>query len=667
MKHCANSNRITRTALRIAAVVVLVWAAQVPSVSAQGQAYKFQGGASSLFGGQGGSVEVRGSNFTSRVGFGFLNGKPRYGIYYATAWRNVLWGAGDQVIPFTLPTDIFNSSYYFLGRGVSASWKNGNNSFFVYGGATSAGFTTPFLNLAEARSRTALIFYERKLTRSLRFFSRNVFAARQTSLQSLQWSPDEHMRLGISGGMGNNQRYWAGSLSLDKKWVEVDASYSRAGDAFRRIRVDEPLNAETDRENIRIALKPLRNLQFTLSRQNFLAPPQSGVAGERAAVNSYSAWTSLHGLHIHGSYFDSATSSGRARGLTTGARRNWFNRVDTGVDYMRSQPSLGPAFHSIIATVRERITPRLSFSQFITTGSGQTYVSFGGNFLSNRFSAGIEYQTIFLPFLTPGRSQFKQVIAINLRLRLWGGVELNAASDVTPLGKVRYTTYATGYAYRGGSFQQSSAAAGGAFYDFVVRGRVVEEGGQPVRGAAVKIDDDIVYTDSQGAFLQRRKKQKDGNLSVALDQFILPGNYQVVSAPSTVKAAREESAELYEVVLKRLKNAGATMLAEATPAREFASGTNVQKAEVPELPSLQLSRRSSIDLIPALMARDMPVESAGLDSQRGGQLHNSKMSVGSFYLFPASGAAPIDLRPVQVRYVAGSSQRGAARANSRKR
>ena len=41
--------------------------------------------------------------------------------------------------------------------------------------------------------------------------------------------------------------------------------------------------------------------------------------------------------------------------------------------------------------------------------------------------------------------------------------------------------------------------------DAILRGRVVEEGGLPVRGAALKIDDDIVFTDSQGSFLLRRR------------------------------------------------------------------------------------------------------------------------------------------------------------------
>jgi len=667
---CAQFECTPLSPLRVAASLFALAAcltALVPPAAAQGQAIKLQGGGSTLFDGYGGSVEVRGSNYTGRIGLGLLNGKLRTGVYYATTWRSIMLGSGDQSIPFSLPTDIFNHSYHFLGRGISASWKDSRNSFFVYGGATSLGFSTPFLNLAETRGKTGLIFYERKLTPSLRFFSHNVVAARQTSLQSIAWTPSDHLKMAFAGGIGNNQPYWSSSLSFDKKWIEVDASYSRAGDAFRRIRVDAPLSSETDRENIRIALKPLRNLQFTASRQNYLSPLQSGVASERATVNSYSAWTSLRGVQLHGSFFDSTTQSGRARGLTVGGRRNWFNRVETSADYMRSAPSLGPAFHSIVGTVRERITPRISLSQVVTISNSQTYVSFGGSFLSNRFSFGLEYQTIFLPFQTTGSSQFKQVLALNLRLRLWGGIEINGASDVTPLGKIRYTAYATGYTYRGASYDRGNAAAGGAIYSYIVRGRVVEEGGLPVRGAALKIDDNIVFTDSQGSFLLRRKKPNESELSVAFDQFVLSGNYAVITAPKVVKAAREESAELYEVVLKRLKNVAPVLNAETISTRDSRIGTGVRNGTVLELSTLPLTRRSSVFLNFSSLAARMPVLSRDANRAQGGVPNSSNISVGSYYLHPADGGAPVDLSPVKVLYAQPGGQRRSGRANSGKR
>ncbi len=122
----------------------------------------------------------------------------------------------------------------------------------MYGGSTSTGFVTPFLSVAQAEKATGLVFYERQASRSVRFFSYNLFSSRQTSIQSLEWKVRKDLRLALAGGIGSNQHYWASSLDFNRDWILLQAGYGRAGDNFRRIRVETPLVAETDRENIRL-------------------------------------------------------------------------------------------------------------------------------------------------------------------------------------------------------------------------------------------------------------------------------------------------------------------------------------------------------------------------------------------------------------------------------
>src|SRR5438445_8973440 len=50
----------------------------------------------------------------------------------------------------------------------------------------------------------------------------------------------------------------------------------------------------------------------------------------------------------------------------------------------------------------------------------------------------------------------------------------------------------------------------------------------------------------------RRKKAKLYPLEVLPNQFMLPGRFEVVSAPEVVRAEREQMAEIYEVVVRRL-------------------------------------------------------------------------------------------------------------------
>ena len=61
-----------------------------------------------------------------------------------------------------------------------------------------------------------------------------------------------------------------------------------------------------------------------------------------------------------------------------------------------------------------------------------------------------------------------------------------------------------------------------------------------------------MLTDSTGGFFLRTKKAKEMSLKVLSDQFITPGFFEVVSAPGTVKADREELAgEVIIIIIVR--------------------------------------------------------------------------------------------------------------------
>ena len=135
---------------------------------------------------------------------------------------------------------------------------------------------------------------------------------------------------------------------------------------------------------------------------------------------------------------------------------------------------------------------------------------------------------------------------MNLRLQLPQDIQLHGTTNVSPLGKVRYTAYASTFLYRPGGPTSKPT-----MYENVVRGCVVDETGEPIFGAALRVDGELLFTDSQGIFLVRRKKAKELRLEVLLDQFMFPGAYKVLSVPRTVKPAREELSEMNEVVLRK--------------------------------------------------------------------------------------------------------------------
>jgi hypothetical protein len=96
------------------------------------------------------------------------------------------------------------------------------------------------------------------------------------------------------------------------------------------------------------------------------------------------------------------------------------------------------------------------------------------------------------------------------------------------------------------------ASFSGAFFRNVVRGHVVDPQDEPVAGAALRIGNELAITDSEGNFLVRLKKAGNLNLEVAFDEFTAPGSYVLVSALPTVKAVRDENAQDYKIVLRRV-------------------------------------------------------------------------------------------------------------------
>lgn len=158
-------------------------------------------------------------------------------------------------------------------------------------------------------------------------------------------------------------------------------------------------------------------------------------------------------------------------------------------------------------------------------------MAWGGDFLSNPLSIGVSYETVFSPFF-PGRP-FRQVVLLNISFRPAGSLQLNATTYVSPTGAVKYAASGNAFAYRGDT--ATYAAVPYRFPRYRIFGRVRDETGQPVAGAAVRIDRDTVFSDSNGEFFLRRKKARPCRIEVMLQEFVIPGRFEVVSSPLVVE------------------------------------------------------------------------------------------------------------------------------------
>ncbi len=544
--------------MAVACAAVFCWPNPVA-----GQVFQVTGGSSSLLNAEGGSLQVHASNYTGRIDLGYL-GRPSLGFSFLRPYKAALIDAGDQQIPFSLPTDLFDHSFYFLGRGVSVAEKPHGDRLFVFAGMTSNGYFAPFLNVARIDTATGAIFYEKKLSPTVRLFSRNLISNRQTSIQAIEWTARQDIKAALSAGLGNNQPYGAMSLSMDKHWFVLDASYARSGDNFRRVLVATPQLTENDRENIRLELHPLPNFRAVINRNNYLSSfPSQGVI--HAMVQGFSAGAGVAGFQTYGSVFESKTQVGNSSAEALGARRRVVQRLEAGIDFLRGSYSKGAPSHSISANLREIVNSRFSVTQVISRNNGQTSIDFGGSFISNFVSATVDYQTVFLPFVQSGPSQFKRIMVVGLHFQLPRGMQFNLDTAVTPLGQVRYTAYGSTYAYHGLGRPSPGTSFSGAFFQNVVRGQVLDPEGQPIVGAALRIGPELAVTDSEGNFMVRVKKAGVLDLKIVFEEFTAPGSYVIVQAPATVKAAREDSAEQYTIVLRRVPNASAPADASHQP------------------------------------------------------------------------------------------------------
>ena len=115
---------------------------------------------------------------------------------------------------------------------------------------------------------------------------------------------------------------------------------------------------------------------------------------------------------------------------------------------------------------------------------------------------------------------------------------------------------------RGNGAQGSGSNPGGMPVDsglvessignLLLRGRVIDTQGRPVTGAALMIDNLLVYTDDDGFYNLRERKPHDHELKVLTDQFLGVGKYRVVSAPATIKGTYDVNEPDTVIVVERV-------------------------------------------------------------------------------------------------------------------
>ena len=536
------------------ATFILGLALIVPTPRVRAQVFRIQGGSSTLLNAEGASVELKSPHYDGSLGGGLFEGRFELGAVVRYKYGEYSLIAGDDSVPFELPTDLFDGSHYFSARGLGISRSDAGGSFYALAGMTSTWVGTAFFQATRGNTPVAIFFSERRLSKSTRFVSRNIISDRQTSLQALAWQPRKWLKTSLTAGIGSNQKYSAASVELETDKLMIRASYIDAGSKFLRIAAPGLSISETDKGNIQGLYRPNRYFSISAGHQNIRQTLNPNSAAADASVSNVAGDFHVSGLWFGAGLFQSSFAGRNTFGTNLYFGRRLSERLEVSANYFESRPQHEPLTTILSGTLREKVAQRFSILELVTRSNGQTTTAFGGDFISNRLNIRADYQNVYLPF-RPARP-FQQALALNVGVRVWGPYQFTAASIVAPDGHLRYSFGASTYLYRyrGLMSEQPQSPASFSLPKFLVEGVVKDMDGNPVEGAALHIGREVAFTDGSGRFLKRFHKHGPFQVKVLPDEFLFSGSFEVVQAPSEVRADSEDRAADIAIVVRRVKS-----------------------------------------------------------------------------------------------------------------
>jgi hypothetical protein len=506
-----------------------------------------QGGGSSLIDGYGATANFWRPGVDGWIGLGYLNGL-RVGAFLRKAMKHDTLGIGNTALVMQLPTDIFIPGYNLLVQGITYSGGNSRSSYVGFAGASSTGIGAPSFQATDIQKPMGAVFFQHRAAPTVRVTASAIFAEKQTVLPGLLWEPLPGITAGFVAGVGSARPYGASSLLLRRGPVDVKASYAWNPDRFRRAAVPTPNQAEVDRENLSISYDLSPEFSIGVGRQNFVQDSSDASIPVRATGNTIFAGGRIRQVRISAGLYDSRSQGTSNLSSYFAMGRELSPWLDTDIFLLQSRPEGQPYVTTPLANLRWRLSSRVGLNQQISVHDGKPTILFGANLITSFGEFGLDYQIVHQPFkpLNPFRS------ALNLTARLQlGSYSTSLGTYVRPDGAVDYSASGSTFLYMG-SFNgaQQQQIGGGRISQYVIRGQVQDTTGAPVEGAAVALNGEVVFSNSSGDFLLRVKRPSRYTVMVLPAEFLLPGQWEVVSAPSEVVAASEAKATPLQIVLR---------------------------------------------------------------------------------------------------------------------
>ena len=535
--------------LLAAAGALLAPAALVPETAAAQTVFELEGGGSSLLGGYGATANFWRNNTDGWIGIGYLNGL-RVGASVRRAIRRDTLRVGNDAILVRFPTDVFSPGSNLLVQGASYAGSGARTSYFAFAGASSSGLGAPSFQATDVEQPMGAMFLQHRVAPTVRLTGTAIFAAHQTVVPGIQWQPDPDLTTALVAGVGSDRPYAASSLLLRRGALAAKAAYVWNPDRFRRAPVPSPNQTEIDRQNLQLSYEIAPDFQVGVSHQNFVQDSTDEKPAVRASGNSVFAGGRVERLRVTAGLYDSRSQGIRNLSSYLALGREVTGWLDAEVYVLQSRPEGQPVTTTPIANLRWRVSPRVGLMQQVILNQGRPTVHLGASLRTGIGEFGADYQIVHQPFepLHP----FRSTLNLNARLQL-GRYSTSLGTYIQPDGSVDYAASGSTFLYAGGFGGVQPGQVGNAQMGrYVVRGVVRDESGAPVEGAALDIGGEIAFTNSQGEFFLRVRRPQRYPLAVKLDEFLLPGRWELAAAPADVRADAEARAQAAEIVLRRV-------------------------------------------------------------------------------------------------------------------
>ncbi len=597
---------LRRAARRALASAALACAAASP-LAAQ-TAVELQGGGSSLYDGYGIAANVFGARYDGWVGLSYVHGLRAGAFMRTTLGRDTL-RLGNDAILLRFPTDLFGSGTSVPVQGGSYTMVRPRFAITAFGGATAAGRNSAFFSALRADKPLGAVFLTERPSAGVTFTSSALLAGSNSFAQGAEWRPNQAITTAVTAAVTNGHSYSASSFLLHLPRVDLRAAYVLSRGGYRRIDAFVPTYAEPDRENLLLTVQPLDGVTVSLGRQNFVQDTSDATVATHATGNSLSLGGQLRRTRLSAGLYDSRAEAARSLSWYAAAGRPVFSWLDAELFVLQNRPRGGPISTTPVMNLRERLSPRIGLVQQITMLDRRPHFQFGGSLITSVGEFGVDYQLVRQPFQP--LSPFRSTVALTARLQL-GRYSTSIGTVVKPDGSVDYQASGSTFLYLGdfGGAQPQLIGTGARLDHFVLRGHVEDELGAPVEGAAIDLDGDVAYTDSQGNFLVRAPRPKRYAVRVRLEDFLLPGTWEVIDAPAQAQAGSEGRDQPLQVRLRRVVPVPPAPVAPAEP---VPSADTVQA--LPSLSTEPLPMAPAPDIasfaLPPPERRELPHRSRG--------------------------------------------------------